>query len=111
MLHYYALYICCLYNNNVYFLIITLLYCILGKEKFQEGLQLYMSRHAYGNTETVDLWNAWSEVSGTDVAGMMATWLVLLWLFLLLLLLLVLLLLLLCVLFYLIISPYCFIQD
>ena len=35
---------------------------VLGKEKFREGLQLYMSRHAYGNTETVDLWNAWSEV-------------------------------------------------
>lgn len=37
---------------------------LTGKEKFQEGLQLYMQRHAYGNTETVDLWNAWSEVWG-----------------------------------------------
>ena len=35
---------------------------LLGKDKFREGLQLYMKRHAYGNTETVDLWNAWSEV-------------------------------------------------
>lgn len=33
-----------------------------------------MSKHAYGNTETVDLWNAWSEVSGKDISGLMATW-------------------------------------
>jgi aminopeptidase 2 len=33
-----------------------------------------MTRHAYGNTETVDLWNSWSEVSGKDVAALMATW-------------------------------------
>ena len=26
------------------------------------GLQAYMNRHKYGNTETVDLWTAWSEV-------------------------------------------------
>jgi aminopeptidase N len=45
-----------------------------GPEKFQEGLALYMARHAYGNTETVDLWNAWSEVSGLDVAQLMSTW-------------------------------------
>jgi aminopeptidase N len=45
-----------------------------GPEKFQEGLQLYMRKHAYGNTETVDLWNAWSHVSGKDVAGLMDTW-------------------------------------
>lgn len=42
--------------------------------KFQEGLELYMKRHAYGNTETIDLWNAWSEVSNKDVAALMNTW-------------------------------------
>jgi aminopeptidase N len=31
---------------------------VLGKEKFREGLQVYMRRHAYGNTETPDLWQA-----------------------------------------------------
>jgi aminopeptidase N len=40
-----------------------------GKENFRDGLALYMSRHAYQNTETVDLWNAWSEVSKKDIAG------------------------------------------
>jgi aminopeptidase N len=47
---------------------------VLGKEKFREGLQVYMRRHAYGNTETPDLWQAWTEVSGIDVANLMSTW-------------------------------------
>jgi len=48
---------------------------LTGAEKFQEGLQqLYMQKHAYGNTETMDLWNSWSEVSGQDVAQLKKTW-------------------------------------
>ena len=39
-----------------------MVYHTLGYDKFREGLQVYMKRHAYGNTETKDLWNAWSEV-------------------------------------------------
>ena len=27
-----------------------------------------MKKHKYGNTETYDLWNAWSQVSGKDIA-------------------------------------------
>ena len=42
--------------------VVNMVCALLGKDKFREGLQLYMKRHAYGNTETVDLWNAWSEV-------------------------------------------------
>jgi aminopeptidase N len=49
-------------------------YILTGPEKFQEGLQVYMRKHAYGNTETVDLWNCWSQVSGKDVAGLMKAW-------------------------------------
>ena len=48
--------------------------CCLGKDKFREGLQKYMKKYAYGNTKTIDLWNAWSEVSGKDVANIMGTW-------------------------------------
>ncbi len=35
---------------------------------------MYMQKHAYGNTETVDLWNCWSDVSGQNVAHLMDTW-------------------------------------
>ena len=33
-----------------------------------------MKKHAYGNTETNDLWQAWSEVSGMDIAKLMNAW-------------------------------------
>lgn len=47
---------------------------VLGKDKFREGLRLYMQRHAYGNTQTADLWAAWTAVSSTNVAELMASW-------------------------------------
>jgi len=47
---------------------------ILGKEKFREGLRNYMAKHQYKNTVTLDLWTAWSEVSGIDVAAIMDSW-------------------------------------
>ena len=54
--------------------VVNMVCAVLGKEKFREGLQVYMRRHAYGNTETPDLWQAWTEVSGIDVANLMSTW-------------------------------------
>jgi puromycin-sensitive aminopeptidase len=47
---------------------------LIGPDKFREGLQKYMKQHAYGNTETKDLWAAWSSVSGVDVAHIMNAW-------------------------------------
>ena len=47
---------------------------VLGTTKFREGLQLYCKRHAYSNTETSDLWQAWSEVSGIDMSSLMTSW-------------------------------------
>jgi puromycin-sensitive aminopeptidase len=54
--------------------VVNMISAILGKDKFREGLQLYMRRHAYGNTETIDLWNAWSEVSGKNIPELMNVW-------------------------------------
>lgn len=53
--------------------------CIVGPINFQKGLQLYMRKHAYSNTETTDLWNAWTEattLTGTkiNVAELMNSW-------------------------------------
>jgi len=47
---------------------------VLGQEKFKEGLQAYMAKHQYKNTVTADLWQAWSDVSGIDVAAIMDSW-------------------------------------
>lgn len=47
---------------------------VIGMADFQKGLGNYMKKHAYGNTETTDLWNAWGDISGMPIAEMMASW-------------------------------------
>jgi puromycin-sensitive aminopeptidase len=44
----------------------------LGEENFREGLHRYLTRHAYGNATTMDLWEALEEVSGKPIKKMMA---------------------------------------
>jgi aminopeptidase 2 len=46
----------------------------LGEDVFMEGIRQYLKKHAYGNTQTEDLWNALSEASGKDVARIMDIW-------------------------------------
>lgn len=38
--------------------VVRMIYRVLGEKHFQEGLQRYFARHKYGNTRTIDLWNA-----------------------------------------------------
>mmetsp|Transcript_10839 Transcript_10839/g.14084 ORF Transcript_10839/g.14084 Transcript_10839/m.14084 type:complete len:887 (+) Transcript_10839:126-2786(+) len=54
--------------------VVRMLAAVLGEENFQKGLQLYMNRHRYGNTETYHLWGAWEEVSNIPVQEMMKSW-------------------------------------
>jgi puromycin-sensitive aminopeptidase len=46
----------------------------LGDARFREGVSHYLRRHAYGNTETNDLWDAIEETSGEPVRQMMDSW-------------------------------------
>jgi puromycin-sensitive aminopeptidase len=46
----------------------------VGEDGFREGLRLYMRRHAYGNTETGDLWDAIETATGEPVHSMMDSW-------------------------------------
>lgn len=46
----------------------------IGNEAFQTGLKAYFAKHAYGNTEGDDLWQALSEASGKNIAKLMNTW-------------------------------------
>ena len=39
----------------------------LGAERFRDGIRLYLGKHAYGNTETHDLWDALEEETGEPV--------------------------------------------
>lgn len=46
----------------------------LGEDVFIEGVRRYIKKHAWGNTQTGDLWNALGDASGKDVAHVMDVW-------------------------------------
>ena len=46
----------------------------LGADRFREGVSHYLTRHAYGSTETADLWDAIEETSGEPVRRIMDSW-------------------------------------
>ena len=54
--------------------VVRMLEQYLGESRFREGIRLYMQRHAYGNTETSDLWDALEAASGEPVRRMMESW-------------------------------------
>ena len=54
--------------------VLLMLHNYLGADAFRDGLRLYLKRHAYGNTDTVDLWTAWEEVSRKPVKRFMSAW-------------------------------------
>jgi aminopeptidase 2 len=46
----------------------------VGEDVFMEGIRQYLKKHAYGNTQTTDLWAALSKASGKDIEGVMDIW-------------------------------------
>jgi len=46
----------------------------LGADRFRDGIRHYLRRHAYGNTETGELWDAIEEVVGEPVRRIMDSW-------------------------------------
>jgi aminopeptidase 2 len=46
----------------------------LGEQTFMEGIRRYLKKHAFGNTQTGDLWAALSDASGKDVEKIMEIW-------------------------------------
>ena len=46
----------------------------LGAERFRDGVRRYLEAHRFGNTETVDLWDAIEEASGEPVRDIMDSW-------------------------------------
>jgi aminopeptidase N len=53
---------------------IHMLQQFLGADAFRDGLRFYLKKHSYGNTDTVDLWQALEEVSGKPVKEFMTAW-------------------------------------
>ena len=54
--------------------VLHMLHQYLGDDDFRDGLRLYLKQHAYGNTDSTDLWRAWEEASGKPVSEFMTTW-------------------------------------
>ncbi len=47
----------------------------LGRERFRDGIRLYLKAHAYGNAETTDLWDALEEANpDVPVRALMDSW-------------------------------------
>jgi len=46
----------------------------LGTERFRNGVRHYLGKHAYGNTETSDLWDAIEHSTGEPVRRLMDSW-------------------------------------
>jgi puromycin-sensitive aminopeptidase len=54
--------------------VLRMLEQFLGAERFRQGVSHYLNTHAYGNTETSDLWDAIEETSGEPVRRVMDSW-------------------------------------
>jgi puromycin-sensitive aminopeptidase len=46
----------------------------LGEDEFRAGIASYLSTHAYGNTETTDLWDALAAATGQPVRRIADSW-------------------------------------
>lgn len=54
--------------------VIRQLYYFIGEADFKKGMNLYLTKHQYGNTVTEDLWAALEKASSKPVAEIMSTW-------------------------------------
>ena len=54
--------------------VIRMLYNWIGAELFQAGIQKYLEKFSYQNTQTEDLWKCLEEASGKPVEKVMSTW-------------------------------------
>ena len=54
--------------------ILRMLENYIGEDAFRSGVTGYLKKHAYGNTDTPDLWTALEEASGEPVGEIMDTW-------------------------------------
>ena len=54
--------------------IIRMIATHIGMDQFWKGIRIYLSRHAYGNAVTNDVWGALEEASGVPVVAFMEPW-------------------------------------
>ncbi len=54
--------------------VVRMLEQYLGEQPFRDGIRRYLDLHAFGNTETHDLWNAIEETTGQPARAIMDSW-------------------------------------
>jgi puromycin-sensitive aminopeptidase len=54
--------------------VVRMLELYLGEDRFRDGIRRYLAEHAYGNTETHDLWDALEAATGEPVRRLMDSW-------------------------------------
>jgi len=54
--------------------VIRMLHDYIGDDDFRKGMHAYLTKHAYKNTFTEDLWEALGAASGKPIADIMSTW-------------------------------------
>lgn len=54
--------------------VIRMLAEYLGHDTFRDGLRHYLKKHSYKNTETINLWESFEQVSKKKIVQMMDTW-------------------------------------
>jgi puromycin-sensitive aminopeptidase len=54
--------------------VVRMLEQYLGEEPFRDGIRAYLAQHAYGNTETTDLWDALESSTGQPARQIMDSW-------------------------------------
>ncbi|KAL2122906.1 hypothetical protein VTJ04DRAFT_3361 [Mycothermus thermophilus] len=54
--------------------VLRMISTFLGEETFLEGVRRYLKKHAYGNTQTGDLWAALADASGKKLDEVMDVW-------------------------------------
>lgn len=54
--------------------ILRMIEAYIGKDAFENGIQRYLSKHAYGNATGDDLWASLEETSGEHVRKIMTSW-------------------------------------
>lgn len=54
--------------------VVRMLEQYLGEDQFRSGIRSYLSQHAFGNTETTDLWDAIESATDEPVRRIMDSW-------------------------------------
>ncbi|MCI4328315.1 MAG: M1 family metallopeptidase, partial [Thermoplasmata archaeon] len=54
--------------------VLRMVEALLGEEPFRQGVTAYLTKYAYGNATSQDLWNALETSSGIPVTGLLSEW-------------------------------------